>query len=70
MKFGSEEVQREVLSRVARGEAVLSMGYTEPSAGSDVAAVSTRAWSLSARVALKAGHWLQSIPQQAIIISP
>ena len=43
MKFGSEEVKRDVLPRVARGEAVFSMGYTEPSAGSDVAAVSTRA---------------------------
>jgi alkylation response protein AidB-like acyl-CoA dehydrogenase len=43
MKFGSDEVKRDVLPKVARGEAVLSMGYTEPSAGSDVAAVSTRA---------------------------
>jgi len=43
MKFGSDAVKQEVLPRVARGEAVLSMGYTEPSAGSDVAAVSTRA---------------------------
>jgi len=43
MKFGSDEVKRDVLPRLARGEAVLSMGYTEPSAGSDVAAVSTRA---------------------------
>ena len=43
MKFGSDEVKQEVLTRVGRGEAVLSMGYTEPSAGSDVAGVSTRA---------------------------
>src|SRR5262245_23813181 len=43
MKFGSDELKRDVLPRIARGEAVLSMGYTEPSAGSDVAAVSTRA---------------------------
>jgi len=42
MKFGSEAVKRDVLSRVARGEAILSMGYTEPSAGSDVAAITTR----------------------------
>jgi alkylation response protein AidB-like acyl-CoA dehydrogenase len=42
MKFGSEAVKRDVLPRVARGEAIFSMGYTEPSAGSDVASVSTR----------------------------
>jgi alkylation response protein AidB-like acyl-CoA dehydrogenase len=43
MRFGRDEVKRDVLTRVARGEAIFSMGYTEPSAGSDVAAVSTRA---------------------------
>ena len=52
MKFGSEEIRRDVLPRIARGEAVLSMGYTEPSAGSDVAAVSTRA------VRQPGGDWL------------
>jgi alkylation response protein AidB-like acyl-CoA dehydrogenase len=43
MKFGSEAVKRDVLPRIARGEVILSMGYTEPSAGSDVAAITTRA---------------------------
>ena len=41
--FGSEELKREVLSRVAAGDAVCSLGYTEPGCGSDVFAASTRA---------------------------
>jgi len=43
MRFGSEELQREVLPRVLAGEAVMSLGYTEPASGSDVAAAQTRA---------------------------
>jgi 3-oxochol-4-en-24-oyl-CoA dehydrogenase len=43
MKFGSDALKRDVLPRVARGEAIMSLGYTEPSAGSDVASVATRA---------------------------
>jgi len=43
MHFASEELQREVLPRVLAGEAVISLGYTEPAAGSDVAAAQTRA---------------------------
>jgi alkylation response protein AidB-like acyl-CoA dehydrogenase len=42
-RFGSEELKREVLPRIARGEAVCSLGYTEPASGSDVAAAQTRA---------------------------
>jgi alkylation response protein AidB-like acyl-CoA dehydrogenase len=42
-RFGSDEVRRDVVPRIARGEVICSMGYTEPSAGSDVAAVATRA---------------------------
>ena len=41
--FGSEELKRDVLPRIARGEAVCSLGYTEPASGSDVAAAQTRA---------------------------
>jgi alkylation response protein AidB-like acyl-CoA dehydrogenase len=41
--FGSPEVKREVLSRIASGEVICSLGYSEPSAGSDVFAVKTRA---------------------------
>jgi len=42
-RFGSEELKREVLAKVARGEALCSLGYSEPSAGSDVFAARTRA---------------------------
>ena len=43
MKFGTEDLKREVLPRVAGGEAIISLGYTEPGSGSDVAAAQTRA---------------------------
>jgi alkylation response protein AidB-like acyl-CoA dehydrogenase len=43
MKFASEEVKREVLPQLARGEAICCLGYTEPGSGSDVAAAETRA---------------------------
>lgn len=43
MRFASEELKREVLPRIAAGEAVTSLGYTEPGSGSDVAAAQTRA---------------------------
>ncbi len=43
MRFGSDALQREALPRLARGEAICSLGYTEPEAGSDVAAARTRA---------------------------
>jgi alkylation response protein AidB-like acyl-CoA dehydrogenase len=42
-RFGSDELKREVLATVARGEALCSLGYSEPSAGSDVFAARTRA---------------------------
>ncbi len=43
MAFGSDELKREVLPRIASGDAVCSLGYTEPESGSDVAAAKTRA---------------------------
>jgi alkylation response protein AidB-like acyl-CoA dehydrogenase len=43
IEFGSDDLKREVLPRVIAGEAIISLGYTEPSAGSDVAAAQTRA---------------------------
>ncbi|MGH7338023.1 MAG: acyl-CoA dehydrogenase family protein, partial [Myxococcota bacterium] len=43
IKFASEELKREVLPRVLAGEAVISLGYTEPGSGSDVADAQTRA---------------------------
>jgi alkylation response protein AidB-like acyl-CoA dehydrogenase len=42
-RFGSDDVKREVLAKVTAGEAVCSLGYSEPGAGSDVFAAQTRA---------------------------
>jgi len=41
--FGSDELKARVLPRVARGEVLMALGYTEPDAGSDAAAIRTRA---------------------------
>lgn len=41
--FGSEELKREVLTKIVSGEVVCSLGYSEPSCGSDVFAAQTRA---------------------------
>ncbi len=43
IKMASEELKREVLPRILEGDAVISLGYTEPASGSDVAAAQTRA---------------------------
>jgi alkylation response protein AidB-like acyl-CoA dehydrogenase len=40
---GTEEQRRELIPRALRGEILISLGYSEPDAGSDVASVSTRA---------------------------
>ena len=42
-RFGSDDLKQEVLPRVARGDAICSLGYSEPQSGSDVAAAQTRA---------------------------
>ena len=41
--FGSDTLKEEVLSKIIAGEAVCSLGYTEPSSGSDAFAAKTRA---------------------------
>ncbi len=43
MRFGQEDLKQEVLGRFARGEAISSLGYSEPGSGSDVADAQTRA---------------------------
>lgn len=43
MAFASDEVQQEILPRMGAGEIVASLGYSEPSCGSDVFAAQTRA---------------------------
>lgn len=42
-RFGSEELKREVLSRIISGEVICSLGYSEPGSGSDVFAAQCRA---------------------------
>lgn len=41
--FGSEDLKRQYLPKVARGEAIAAFALSEPQAGSDVAAMSTAA---------------------------
>lgn len=43
IRVGSEEMKREYLPRIALGEIEFALGYTEPDAGSDLAALSLRA---------------------------
>ncbi len=43
MHFGSEEMKREWLLPIARGEVEFALGYSEPQAGSDLSAVDIRA---------------------------
>ncbi|OUZ10135.1 acyl-CoA dehydrogenase [Aeromicrobium sp. PE09-221] len=43
MRFGTEEQRSYFLPRIARGDLHFSIGYSEPDAGSDLAALQTRA---------------------------
>ncbi len=43
LKYGSEEMKKEFLPRIARGEIEFGLGYTEPQAGSDLMAMQMRA---------------------------
>jgi alkylation response protein AidB-like acyl-CoA dehydrogenase len=42
-RFGSDELKRDVLTKIAAGEATCSLGYSEPGSGSDVFAAKTKA---------------------------
>ena len=42
-RFGSDDVKRDILAKVAAGEAICSLGYSEPGSGSDVFAAQCRA---------------------------
>ncbi len=42
-KFGSDELKEEVLTRIVAGDCICSLGFSEPSSGSDVFAAKTRA---------------------------
>jgi len=43
MRYGSEELKKEFLPRLAGGEIEFALGYTEPQAGSDLVALSIKA---------------------------
>ena len=43
IRYGSEEVKAKLLPRLAAGEIITALGYSEPSSGSDVFAAKTRA---------------------------
>ncbi len=43
LRWGSDELKKEVLPGVARGDVRLCLGYTEPDSGSDIAAAKTKA---------------------------
>lgn len=42
-RFGSPEVKRDILSRIIAGDAICSLGYSEPASGSDVFAAQCKA---------------------------
>jgi alkylation response protein AidB-like acyl-CoA dehydrogenase len=42
-QFGSEALKNEMLPKILRGECFVSIGYSEPQAGTDLAALKTRA---------------------------
>ncbi|MCX5558933.1 acyl-CoA dehydrogenase family protein [Streptomyces sp. NBC_00038] len=51
MKYGSEEQKDFFLPRILSGDLVFAIGYSEPSAGTDLASLRTRA-------VREGGHWL------------
>ncbi len=42
-RFGSDDLKRDVLSKIVSGDAICSLGYSEPGSGSDVFAAKIRA---------------------------
>jgi alkylation response protein AidB-like acyl-CoA dehydrogenase len=43
IRLGTEQQKRDILPRIARGELIFAIGYTEPQAGTDLASLKTRA---------------------------
>ncbi|MEU5210447.1 acyl-CoA dehydrogenase family protein [Streptomyces sp. NPDC020742] len=55
MKYGTRQQKDDFLPRILSGELVFAIGYTEPEAGTDLAALRTRAVR---RPAVDGDHWL------------
>lgn len=61
LKYGTEDQKKEFLPKIARAEAFFAIGMSEPDAGSDLAAIRTRAlrakggWVLSGRKVWSSG---------------
>ncbi|TPQ18875.1 acyl-CoA dehydrogenase family protein [Streptomyces sporangiiformans] len=59
MKYGTEEQKDFFLPRILRGELVFAIGYSEPSAGTDLASLRTRAVRVDAEKGREGrGDWL------------
>ncbi|MBT2509786.1 acyl-CoA dehydrogenase family protein [Streptomyces sp. ISL-98] len=58
MKYGTPEQKDFFLPRILRGELVFAIGYTEPSAGTDLASLRTRAVRVSAGEAGEGDQWV------------
>jgi len=43
IRIGTEEQKRAILPKIAKGDLIFAIGYTEPNAGTDLAALKTRA---------------------------
>ena len=43
MKYGNEDQKKEILPKILAGELLIAIGYSEPEAGTDLAALKTRA---------------------------
>jgi hypothetical protein len=56
LRLGSDELKKEYLPRIARGEIEMALGYTEPQAGSDLAALELRAEDMTEAQATAKGE--------------
>ncbi|WP_392965439.1 acyl-CoA dehydrogenase family protein [Streptomyces sp. LN245] len=57
MKYGSEEQKEYFLPRILSGDLVFAIGYSEPSAGTDLASLRTRAVREAGETGAEGGFW-------------
>ncbi|WP_328450640.1 acyl-CoA dehydrogenase family protein [Streptomyces sp. NBC_00386] len=57
MKYGSEEQKEYFLPRILKGDLVFAIGYSEPSAGTDLASLRTRAVRVAGETGAEGGAW-------------